>query len=191
MQQSRKVVKDSLTPSSLCRQMTAAPSSPPAPAAPSNAGRWWLAAMGLFLALAGLVFTGVLWRAFSLAEVTRSWEATPCLIVASSMQSQRPSPNSNIAHRALIRYTYEYQGQRHTSTRIKRVDAATSHEHLARATVAAYPVGQQAVCYVNPQNPAEALLKPGSRGALYSIWFPLLFVVGGLGITWNAIRSRS
>lgn len=147
--------------------------------------------MGVFLALAGLLFTWVLWRAFSLAEATRSWHETPCVIVASSVQSQRPSPNSNIAHRALIRYSYEFQGQKHTSSRIKRVDSATSHEHLARGTVAAYPVGLQTVCYVNPEDPTQALLKRGSRGALYSIWFPILFVVGGLGITWNALRSRS
>jgi len=45
------------------------------------------------------------------------------------------------------------------------------------------------VCFVNPTAPDEAVLKRGSRGALFSIWFPLLFVVGGLGVAINALRA--
>jgi hypothetical protein len=49
----------------------------------------------------------------------------------------------------------------------------------------------QTVCYVNPSDPTIAILKHGTRAALYSIWFPLLFVVGGLGIAWTAIRRKA
>jgi hypothetical protein len=154
------------------------------------AGRWWLAMLGLFLALAGMLFTWVLWRSYARAEETRSWTETPCTIVGSALRSERPSPNSNIAHRADIRYLYQFGGQTLTGTRIKRVDGATSHEERAQDVVANYAVGSQTVCFVNPTNPTQAILKHGSRAGLYSIWFPLLFVVGGLGMTWNALRSR-
>lgn len=169
-----------------------APESPPSPAPPppGSAGRWWLVAMGLFLALAGLTFTWVLWRAFSRAEETRSWIATPCTIVGSTVRSRRPSPNSNIAHHADIRYVYQVGTQTLTGTRVKRVDAPTTHHERARALVAAFPVGARTVCYVNPADPSEAILKQGSRAALYSIWFPLLFVVGGLGISFSALRHH-
>ena len=162
-------------------------SHPPA----SNAGRWWLAAMGLFLALAGMTFTWVLWRAYSRAEETRAWIATPCTITTSTIRSERPSPNSNIAHRIDVRYLYQFNGQNHTGTRIKRVDGATTHDERAQATLTTYPIGLQTVCYVNPSDPTIAILKHGTRAALYSIWFPLLFVVGGLGIAWAAIRRKS
>lgn len=152
------------------------------------AGRRWLAGMGVFLALAGLLFTWVLWRAFTLAETTRAWVETPCLIVSSRVQSERPSPNSNLAHRAEIRYAYEFAGKTWTGTRIKRVDSATGHEERVRAVVAEYPAGRRTVCHVNPARPEEAVLRHGTRAALYSIWFPLLFVAGGIGMTWNALR---
>jgi hypothetical protein len=155
----------------------------------SAQGRWWLVGMGLFLAMAGMLFTWVLWRAFTRAEETRSWVETPCRIVGSLVRSERPSPNSNMSHRAEVRYVYEFGGQNRTGSRVKRVDGATTHEERAQAVVAAYPVGMQTVCYVNPAQPAEAVLKQGSRGALYSIWFPLLFVVGGLGVAVNALRA--
>jgi hypothetical protein len=93
-----------------------------------------------------------------------------------------------MSHRAEVRYVYELAGQGHTGTRVKRVDGATTHEERAQAVVATYPVGRQTVCFVNPNAPEEAVLKRGSRGALYSIWFPLLFVVGGLGVAINALR---
>ncbi len=152
------------------------------------AGRRWLAAMGVFLALAGLLFTWVLWRAYTRAAETRSWAETPCVIVGSRVVSERPTPNSNMAHRAEIRYAYEFGGQSRTGTRVKRVEGATAHEERARAVVADYPPGARTVCHVNPDNPEEAILRHGSRAALYSIWFPLLFVAGGIGMTWNALR---
>lgn len=166
--------------------------APPATVRPTSgtAGRWWLAAMGLFLALAGLTFTWVLWRAYSRAEETRAWTETPCTIVGSAVRSERPSPNANVAHRAEIRYVYEFGGQTRTGTRVKRVDGATTHEERARAVTAQYPAGMKTVCHVNPADPEQAVLKHGSRAALYSIWFPLLFVVGGLGMVGNALRQR-
>ncbi len=155
------------------------------------AGRWWLAGMGLFLALAGLLFTWVLWRAYTRAEETRSWIATPCVIVGSAVRGERPTPNSNMAYRADIRYVYEFDNQSRTGSRVKRVDGATAHEERARALAADHPAGRQTVCYVNPQDPGEAILKHATRAALYSIWFPLLFVVGGLGMAWNALRGKA
>lgn len=146
--------------------------------------------MGLFLALAGFLFTWVLWRAYSRAEETRSWKETPCLIVSSLVRSERPSPNSNLSHRAEIRYRYTFDGIARTGTRIRRVDGATAHEDIARARVATYLPGMETVCYVNPMHPEETVLQHGSRAALYSIWFPMLFIIGGLGITWNALRPK-
>lgn len=149
-------------------------------------GRLWLTAMGLFLACAGLLFTGILWTAYQRAAETRAWEAVPCLIVSSKIDSKRPSPNSNIAYRPEIQYRYEFQGEKLTGHRIKRVDGATSHEERARAMVESYPVGLETTCYVNPAAPGFAILRHGSKAPLYSIWFPLLFVIGGLGMAWTA-----
>jgi len=189
MQQGRNVVKESLLPLPLMSTLSASDPSPSQ--AKGAAGRWWLVAMGLFLALAGMTFTWVLWRAYSRAQETRAWTETPCTVIASAVRSERPSPNANMAHRAEIKYLYEIDGQMRTGTRIKRVDGATTHEERAQDVVATYAVGTQTVCYVNPADPTQTVLKQGSRAALYSIWFPLLFVVGGLGMAWNALRQRS
>lgn len=153
-------------------------------------GRIWLVVMGLFIACAGLLFTWVLWTSWQRAEETRRWTALPCRIISARVISERPTPNSNPAHKAEIRYSYSFQGASYTGTRIKRVDAASQHEENVRQKLEAWPIGTEATCFVNPEAPLEAVLKHDTRAALYSIWFPLLFVFGGLGMTWNALRSR-
>lgn len=47
------------------------------------------------------------------------------------------------------------------------------------------------MAFVNPTEPNFAVLKPDTKAAGYSIWFPLLFVVGGLGIVVRAIVRRA
>jgi len=68
-----------------------------------------------------LVFTGVLWRAYERAAETRTWTAVPCVVVSSKIDSRRPSPNSNIAHRVQVQYRYEFAGKARVGTRIKQV----------------------------------------------------------------------
>lgn len=161
-----------------------------APSSNANAGRYWLVGMGLMLALAGAGFTYGLWGAWRKAEETRHWLPIPCRIVSSQVVSERPSPHSNIAHRVEVRYRFDFQGQSLFGERIKRVQGPTAHEAEARKKQEAYPVGMETTCWVNPADPTQTVLQHSGRGALYSIWFPLLFVAGGLGMAWNALRRR-
>lgn len=146
--------------------------------------------MGLFLAAAGLLFTWVLWTSWQRAEETRRWVPTPCRIISSQVVSERPTPHSNLAHQAEVRYAFTFEGKSLTGTHIKRVDSVSQHEENARKKLEEYPVGLETNCYVNPAQPQQTVLVHDSRAALYSIWFPLLFVFGGLGMAWNAMRRR-
>jgi len=156
----------------------------------SSSGRLWLAALGMSLAVAGAVFTWVLYTAWQRAEETRRWTPTPCLIVASRLEKERPTPNSNPVFKPEVRYNYTFAGKAMTGTRIKRVDIASQHEDMARKKIEPYAVGAETTCFVNPVQPDMAVLKHDTRAALYSIWFPLLFVFGGLRIAWGVIRPR-
>ena len=156
----------------------------------SLSGRLWLASMGLFIAAAGLVFMWVLWTAWQRSEETRRWLPLPCQIISSRVSQERPTPSSNPAYRAVVKYRYTFQNQEMTGTRIKRVDIPSQHEEVVRQKLSPYPVGKELTCYVNPAQPDQAVLLHDTRAALYSIWFPGLFVVGGLGMFWSACRRR-
>ena len=56
--------------------------------------------------------------------------------------------------------------------------------------VALHPPGARSVCYVNPASAGEAILEHASKAALYAIWFPLLFVLGGGMMAWRAVRKK-
>lgn len=152
-------------------------------------GRLWVGGLGLCLALAGAVFTWVLWVAWQRAEETRRWPQVTCRIELSRVARELPTPNSNPAYRAELRYRYTWAGVEHTGNRLKRVDSPSQHEEVIQARIAPWKAGMEAVCHVNPADPRMAVLKHDTRAALYSIWFPLLFVLGGLRIAWGAARG--
>jgi len=145
--------------------------------------------MGLTLILAGAFFAWRMWLSFEKAQITRGWTEVPCRITSSRVVSERPTPNSPPAHRVELRYEYQRDGVKHVGTRIRQVEAApTQHLDNARAKQQSYPTGSVQKCFVDPAAPEVAVLEHASRAALYSIWFPLLFVVGGLGMLRGAFR---
>ena len=158
-------------------------------AAVSKAGSWWLAGMGVTLALAGALFTALLWVSYQRAMTTRSWAETPCTIVSSQVIPERATPNSPTRWRVVVKYQYLFAGQTHQSSRIRRADGTTGDESKAQRTREKYTPGTQAVCWVNPEQPAFAILQHDTKAALYTLWFPLLFFFGGLKMTWAALRN--
>lgn len=145
--------------------------------------------MGLFLIIVGLFFAWRMWLSYEKAQITRAWTQVPCRILSSRVASERPTPTSSPAHRVDLRYEYEFQDVRRTGSRIRQVEAApTQHLENARQKQQDYPPGAERPCFVNPTAPDQAVLEHSSRAALYSIWFPLLFVAGGVGMAWGALK---
>ena len=59
-----------------------------------------------------------------------------------------------------------------------------------QAILAQFPPGTETIAWVNPANPAETVLIRDKRTAIYSIWFPCLFVIGGLGIAASSLARN-
>ncbi|MDB6139383.1 MAG: hypothetical protein JWO94_2455, partial [Verrucomicrobiaceae bacterium] len=146
--------------------------------------------MGLVLAVLGGVFTGVLWHSWRLAEETRAWAPTPAKILSSQVLPEQPTPHSPVKYRPVVRYQYQFGGTVYHTDRIHRSDGSKSYREDAESLREEYTPGQELTCWVNPANPAYAVLQHDTRAPLYSIWFPLLFVVGGLRMTWGVLRRQ-
>ncbi|WP_338285812.1 DUF3592 domain-containing protein [Luteolibacter sp. LG18] len=157
----------------------------------SVAGRLYLAMIGMALALAGSFFCWLMWRSYDRAHHMRAWPEVPCTILSSGIEERRIDPNSAPEFRFAVLYGYEWQGTRYTSTHWTwRESPWSSRRGAAEEDVKAYPVEGQFVCRVNPDEPGFAILKTDSQAPLYSIWFPALFVVGGLGIAASALFRK-
>jgi hypothetical protein len=146
--------------------------------------------MGLTLVIMGSGAALYLWGSWKRAEETRSWRPVEAIVIASQVLTDRATPHSPLKFKGDVHYRYTFDGETHTSTRIRRVDGPSSHKSKAEEVVARYPVGKPVTCFVNPAQPNFAILEHDTRAALYSIWFPLLFVAGGAGMVVSAMRNR-
>jgi hypothetical protein len=167
--------------------------TPPQPqiAPVSRAGRWFLVILGLFVASLGLLFVGLLGRSFLRAWEMRSWPEVKCIILSSEIGERRHDEFSPTEFRQDLSYGYEWNGKAYTGTHLSLRDNPWSSKRvLAEQRVTDFPSGKMTTCRLNPVSPDIAVLKMDSLAPGYSIWFPGLFVVGGLGISIRAIRKR-
>lgn len=159
-----------------------------------DAGRWFLLLIGLSLILIGSLFIALMTRSFLRAEAMRDWARVECVILESRIEERQHDPLSPIEYRPLLLYGYDWKDKRLTSNAYSlRGGKWSSQIQRARGVLEGYPAGSRTICLVNPDNPVQAVLKPDSLAPLYSIWFPALFVIGGIGImvrVWQVARSH-
>lgn len=154
----------------------------------STRGRLFLVGLGLAIALVGALFFGLMARSFLRAKEMRSWPEVPCVILTSSIEERIHDRHSRPECRHVVSYGYEWQGRPLTSDRISlRGSAWSSRRGVIEQRVARLPAGTRTTCRVRPDQPDFAVLQPDSLAPGYSIWFPALFVVGGLGIAARAV----
>jgi len=145
--------------------------------------------LGLLVTGIGVLFCGLLWIGFRKARAMDEWQATRCTILQSDIESYRPTPHSPPTHRWLLEYAYVFEGERYTSERFKKMDGPTGHRQNVEARLKEYAPGSTAVCYVNLDDPTWAVLKRDTKAPGYTLWFPALFVLGGLGVIGGSVRN--
>ena len=129
-------------------------------------------------------------RSYLRAREMHAWPQVPCVVISSELAQRRHDQQSPLEFRLEVLYGYEWKGQRLTSDRFAlRGSPWTSKRALADKRLEEFPVGRKTVCWVNPENPEFAVLKPDSLAPGYSIWFPSLFVIGGLVIAARALSA--
>jgi hypothetical protein len=96
---------------------------------------------------------------------THSWPAVPCLIESSFVQDV--GGDTPYAFRVSYRYELagkQYEGRNYNEHGMRSHDIAVI-DRLSRS----FPIGSERVCYVDPRNPASAVL------AHEAVWFTALF----------------
>ncbi len=159
--------------------------SPPPTGRPKRASagaKLILTFFAVVLCAAGAVGTWMLWRAYQRAVDQYGWTEMPCAIVRSELKEERLHLNSPVQWRPVVEYTYLSGNVSCKGRSIRTVDGSFVDRTVAEGILSRYKPGQSTVCYVNPANPDQAILERATKAPLYSLWFPLLFVIGGLGM---------
>ncbi|MGI9240814.1 MAG: DUF3592 domain-containing protein [Verrucomicrobiales bacterium] len=145
-------------------------------------------ALGLLIATMGTIFVFALVKGYGRANETREWTEVPMKVTRAEVLEEQIGM-SPTEYKPIIEYAFVYEGKPATGSGIKRTEGFTKHKSKAQRTVNRYPLGSEGTCWVNPENPAQTVLKHNTRAVLYTVWFPGLFVIAGLGIAIGSIRA--
>ncbi len=152
----------------------------------------YLVFLGLAVALIGALFTALMWGSFQRALDQRSWPQVEAVVLSSEVEEYQHDEFSPKEYRLKILFGYEWKGEAMTGDRLTARGSSPSKDRRKIAgQERVFPTGAKVSAFVNPADPEFAILKPDSKAAGYSIWFPLLFVVGGLGIVVKAVLSSN
>lgn len=153
-----------------------------------HGGLIYLSLIGLLLAIMGGIFVVWLGQGYLSARETRSWEKVSAEIIESKIGERKlgPSVSKEFCHDLV--YEYQYEGKFYRGTRLKRRENPFFKEpSKISGELDRFKPGQSVDAFVNPKDPSEALIEHETKAPGYSIWFPGLFVIGGLGVFWGAI----
>jgi len=145
---------------------------------------WQQFSGSLFLILFGGVFLYFLTPEILNYFKADSWQQTPCTIVSSKVESEYNSESAQTdispeLSQAVISFIYEVQHKQYHSNRYSFINPSTSGSR-ANEIVLQYPVGATATCYVNMDNPAEAVLNRQFSFFSLMILIPLPFFLFGI-----------
>jgi hypothetical protein len=145
-------------------------------------------ALGMLIATMGTIFVFAMIKGYGRAIETREWTEVPMKVTRSEIIEQQID-SSPTEYKPIIEYAFTLDGQLATGTGIKRTEGFTKHKSKAQRIVDRYQVGSEGTAWVNPQNPKQTVLKHNTKAVLYTVWFPGLFVIAGLGIAIGSIRA--
>lgn len=117
-------------------------------------------------------------------QAMKSWQQTHAQLLSARLETHRGDDSDT--YEAVARYRYRIGGQSYTNDRIGIMGGADNigdyQTRQARRLVRAHAQQQSVEVWVNPQNPAEAVLDRELRWSM--IGFKMIFVVvfGGIGI---------
>jgi len=144
--------------------------------------------LGLLIASMGTLFVFALIKGYGRANETRDWPEVPMTITKAEIFEEQIG-SSPTEYRPIIEYAFTYEGKPATGSGIRRGEGFSRHRSKVERIVKRYPVASEGTCFVNPQNPKQTVLKHNTRAVLYTVWFPGLFVIAGLGIAIGSIRG--
>lgn len=133
----------------------------------------------VFVVIGGAGFFYLFLVPMSRLVAAAGWQQTPCTVVSSEVVTHADEDGSTYSVK--IVYTYEFNGVKYESDRYDFAVGSTGGRAGKQAVVERYPPGTNAVCFVNPADPAQAIFNRSFTPTMLFGLFPLIFIAAGLG----------
>ena len=119
----------------------------------------------------------------------KSWIETPCKVIWSRVITHEGDDGDTYS--VDIFYEYEAGGELQRSNRYSFVGGSSSGRSSKQAIVRQYSARSQQVCYVDPDDPLEAVLKPQLGASIFLVIIPAIFaLIGGAGLSAMLLHGR-
>jgi uncharacterized protein DUF3592 len=155
------------------------PAAPRLQKALQNNPRGCMAAFFAVFLLAGAGFSLFFIRPAVKVLEAKSWTPVPCTIVDSQVQTHPGEDGATYSVDVL--YTYAFAGREYKANRYRFLGGSSGGYAAKERIVRRLPPLTRTVCYVNPREPAEAVLNRDFSADYAFGLVPLLFVAVGLG----------
>ena len=142
----------------------------------------------IFAIVGGALFYPLGIRPIARTLDAESWVETPCRVLRAEVRSH--DSDDGTTYSAYILYQYDFEGQTYKSDRFDFIGGSSSGYKGKARTVALYESAADPVCYVNPDDPSEAVLKRGWHAKLLLALFPLPFLLVGVGGVIGTLRHK-
>jgi MFS family permease len=136
----------------------------------------------------GLLFTGFVVFGFFQKFKPYTWKATPCAIQLGAITEK--SVDGGTTYRFEVEYAYDWEGRRYRGTVLEDGYSGSTDATEAHRLAERYKPDAKTTCYVNPSNPAEAVLRRGGLWIGLFVFIPLIFVAVGAWGIYSAWRRR-
>lgn len=154
------------------------------------AGTIFICMIGLMLISVSVIFEWLMLRSYLNAKETRQWPSVEAVILSSDIKERKIS-GSPVEARFEVMFEYSYRDQVYRSKKLSpRGTKWTRDKDSVKDLMFKYPVASAHKAWVDPQSPDAAILKHDTKAAGYTLWFPVVIMVGGCGMIWGALRSK-
>jgi hypothetical protein len=140
--------------------------------------------------LAGAAFL-VFWFVPAALRVldAEGWDETPCTVLFSRVRAH--TGDDSTTYSVDILYAYTVDGKEYKSSGYNFLGGSSSRHRAKAEIVKRHKPGTKTVCFVNPDDPWDAVLVRGfTAGFLFGL-IPLVFAaIGGIGFAFTSRRSR-
>lgn len=150
------------------------------------------AVAAVFFGIFAVVGVGVLIPLFVLPMIrildARDWQSVPCRVLHSEVRSHEGDDSTTYSVHIL--YEYEFNGRTYRTDRYSFIGGSSSGYKGKRLIVDRYPAGSEALCWIDPTEPSEAVL---FRSFSPMMWFgliPAVFILVGVGGIISTVRGR-
>ncbi len=118
------------------------------------------------------------------------WPEVPCTIDRSFVESH--SDSDGTTYSVEIRFTYEWEGETYKGENYSLLNSSSSGRASKAAIVRQYPEGSEATCFVNPNDPYEAVITIEVGWLPFALMgFSSIFIGVGLVVLFAGLRSKS